>query len=70
MILETSDSTEHNSTDFCCVGTVQDNCANFSQIGCYRSLGHREPGAVSLLPKVNLHPYAMSVPAVHTANDK
>ena len=33
-------------------------------------LGHREPGAVSLLLKVNLRPYAMSVPAVHTANDK
>ena len=47
MILETCDSTEHNSTDFCCVGTVQGNCPNFSQLGCYRPLGHEEPGRVA-----------------------
>jgi hypothetical protein len=51
----------HNIPIFGCVGTVQVNCVNFSQFGCYRSLGHEEPGASPLLPKVNLCPYAMSV---------
>jgi hypothetical protein len=70
MILEITHSNEHIYIDFGCVGTVQDNCANLSQFGCYSSLGHEEPGTSPLLPKVNLRPYAMPVPAVHTANDK
>jgi hypothetical protein len=70
MILETLDSNEHSSTGFCCAGTVQGHWANFSQFGCYRTLGHEELGASALLPKVNLRPYEMPVPAVHTPNDK
>ena len=31
-----------NMATFRCVGTVQENCANFSQFRCYKSLGHEE----------------------------
>jgi hypothetical protein len=70
MILEITHSKQRNSTNFCCVETVQENCANFSEFDCYSALEHEEPGVSPLVPKVNLCPFAMSVPAVHTANDK
>jgi hypothetical protein len=70
MILENTDSNEHNLIDFCCVGIVQGNCANFVNLAATGPLGTRSRGASPLLPKVNLGQYAMSVPAVHTANDK
>jgi hypothetical protein len=70
MILENTDSNEHNLIDLCCVGIVQDNCANFVNLAATGPLGTRSRGASPLLPKVNLGQYAMSVPAVHTANDK
>jgi len=70
MTLETADSNKSNSAEYCCAGTVQDNCANFSQFGCYRYFRHEEPRVSPLLPEVNLCPCAMSVPAAHTANGK
>jgi hypothetical protein len=41
----------HNTPIFGCVGTVQANCVNFSQFGCYRSLGHDEPECVAPSPE-------------------
>jgi hypothetical protein len=70
MILENTDSNEHNLIDLCCVGIVQGNCANFVNLAATGPLGTRSRGASPLLPKVNLGQYAMPVPAVHTANDK
>jgi hypothetical protein len=70
MILENTDSNEHNLIELCCVGIVQGNCANFVNLAATGPLGTRSRGAAPLLPKVNLGQYAMSVPAVHTVNDK
>ena len=70
MILESTDSNERNSIDCCRVGTVQGNCAISVNLAATGPLGTRSRGAAPLLPKVNLGQYAMSVPAVHTANDK
>jgi hypothetical protein len=39
----------HNMPIFGSVGTVQANCANSSNSGCYRPLGHGEPGASPFL---------------------
>jgi hypothetical protein len=70
MILESTDSNERNSIDSCRVGTVQGNCAISVNLAATSPLGTRSRGAAPLLPKVNLGQYAMSVPAVHTVNDK
>jgi len=70
MILETTDSNERNSIDFFRVGTVQGNCAISVNLAATGPLGTRSRGASPLLPTVNLGQYAMSVPTVHTANDK